>query len=181
VEIFIANDDKDSLKLGSKCLGNGVHVPISGYGNRYLFGRMLVVPGILYKIILSAGLLVSHECKLEFNDNNARLVSKQGSNILFVVRQSDHLYYVSKVSKAFIDIFTTQKPLPTLLIPVYCLVMTIKVSRSDTSSTSTIQRQIYTSNGNTIPTNTNARQRTILKRVNETRFNQLQNFSLVNY
>jgi len=120
VETFVENDNKDSLGLGVIYLGNGVSVPISCYGNKYPFGRMLVVPGLLYKIKLSAGLLVSHDCKLEFSDTKARLINKQGLLILSAVRQSNHLYYVSKVSKGFKDIFNTETPLSNLLIPIYC-------------------------------------------------------------
>jgi len=47
LENFVANDDKYSLGLGSICLGNGVYAPISGYDNKFPFGRMLVVPGLL--------------------------------------------------------------------------------------------------------------------------------------
>jgi len=62
---------------------------------------MLVVPGLVYKIILSAGLLGSNNCKLEFTGVDARLISKQGENLLLEIRQNNYLYYVSIISKAF--------------------------------------------------------------------------------
>jgi len=138
VETFVENDNKDSLGLGVIYLGNGVSVPISCYGNKYPFGRMLVVPGLLYKIKLSAGLLVSHDCKLEFSDTKARL-------ILSAVRQNNHLHYVSKVSKEFKDIFNTETLLPKLLITIYCSVLSSRSNNCDNRSStlsSTIQQQI---------------------------------------
>ena len=134
VQNFVGNDDKDSLGLGVIHLGNGVTVSISGYGNRFPFGRMLVVPNLLYKIILSAGLLVAHDCKLEFSDTKARLINKQGYLLLTAVRQSNHLYYVNKVGKGFKDTFNTETPLPNLLIPIYCLVLSSGMGNNNNSS-----------------------------------------------
>jgi len=186
LEKFVGNDDKDSLGLGEIHLGNGVTVPISGYGNKFPFGRMLVVPTLLYKMILSAGLLVAHDCKLEFSDTKARLINKQGYLLLTAVRQSNHLYYINKVGKGFKDTFNTETPLPNLLIPIYCSVLSSSLKKhnnnsftlanSSSTSSSVIPQQIDTGSRTTTSNNVDTRQQSLLKRINNTQFNPMKSF-----
>ena len=119
---FVANDENDSLNLGSVCLGGGSTIPISGYGYQNPFGRMLVVPSLTVKCILSVGHFITQGYKIEFYKTGGKMVSAAGHTCLTVTHGSDNLFYViSYHTKAF-----HKAPATSISshIPIQCYVIT---------------------------------------------------------
>ena len=117
---YIANDDKDSLKLGYVKLGNNSNIPITGYGNKKPFGRMLVVPSLIPKYVISVGLLAKSMYTVEFTGTDAKVKATNGHIVMNAVCSSNNMYWIQNVKR--------QKPLvvpnlPSINTPVHLYMM----------------------------------------------------------
>jgi hypothetical protein len=68
VKNFLPNDNSDILNLGTLRVGSGERTEISGYGTKLYLGKVLVVPALVVKYIISVGLLGGAGYKTTFGN-----------------------------------------------------------------------------------------------------------------
>jgi len=117
---YIANDDKDSLKLGYVKLGNNSNIPITGYGNKKPFGRILVVPSLIPKYVISVGLLAKSRYTVEFTGTEAKVKATNEHIVMNALCSFKNMYWIQHVNR--------QRPLevpnlPSIDTPVHLYMM----------------------------------------------------------
>jgi len=140
VRDFKENNAQLSPSLGTVVMGNGSTAVISGYGTKWPFGRVLIVPTLSCKVILSVGMLESLGYSFVFEGGGFNMVNNRSESIIYGTRTDRNLYRVTKIIRdreAWHD--TSNTSLPSVSAPAQCNVTinsSPKGSKTEAKSTS---------------------------------------------
>jgi len=93
-------------------------------------GRVLIVPDLVVKYVISVGELESNGCEVTFTKRKVRVYGEHGIAMMSGYRNENNLYVIDKITRTRSTTPVKTSSLPYANNPATCLVHEVKSSKS---------------------------------------------------
>jgi len=132
----VYNDNEDSLNLGNVQIGNGNKLSIRGYGTVWPFGKVLLVPALIYNLI-SVRMLTAQGFSIYFINIMAKMEEWETlTNVIIAKVDGEGMYSLEWQQEALRQLpphSIFNQTLPSRKQPARCLMTRVLTNISTTS------------------------------------------------